>query len=94
MRAYIWDEMKQWLKQGGAIPGDDENLYNELIAVETVPTLNGIIQLESKKEMKKRDLPSPNRADALALSFAYPVAKKAKFSHNNRGKLESEYNPT
>lgn len=93
MRAYIWGKMRDWLKQGGAIPSEDEQLYNELISVETVPTLNGIIQLESKKEMKKRDLPSPGRADALALSFAYPVAKKPKLGNNNRGKLESEYSP-
>lgn len=92
LRAYMWDMMKQWLDQGGAIP-EDEILYNELIAPETVPTLNGIIQLESKKDMKKRDVPSPNRADALAITFAYPVAKKPKFGNNSKSKLESEYDP-
>jgi hypothetical protein len=29
--------------------------------------------------MKKRDQASPNRADALALSFAFPVSRKPMF---------------
>ena len=33
----------------------------------------GLIQLEKKEMMKKRGVPSPNRADALALTFAMPV---------------------
>ena len=31
------------------------------------------IQLEGKKDMRKRKIPSPNVADALACTFAYPV---------------------
>lgn len=75
MRAYIWNELKKWLKQGGAIP-PDTGLRDELLAVETVPTVDGTVQLESKKDMKKRGVPSPNKADALAISFAFPVHKK------------------
>lgn len=80
MRAYMWKQMRDWLKEGGCYPADHV-LYNELIAPETVPRLDGKIQLEAKKDMKKRGLPSPNRADGLALSFAYPVSKK----HVTRG---------
>jgi hypothetical protein len=36
----------------------------------------GKIQLESKDSIKKRGLPSPDIADALALTFAMPVVKK------------------
>ena len=32
-----------------------------------------VFVLEAKKQMKKRGVPSPNRADALALTFAGPV---------------------
>ena len=38
-----------------------------------VPRMDGKLQIEAKKDMKARGVPSPNRADALALSFAYPV---------------------
>lgn len=75
LRAYMWREMRDWLKEGGAIPPDHE-LHRDLIGPETVPRLDGKIQLESKNDMKRRKLPSPNCGDALALSFALPVAKK------------------
>lgn len=74
-RAEMWGDARDWLKAGGAIPPDDV-LYQDLIGPETVGTLDGTIQLESKKDMKKRGLPSPGRGDALALSFAFPVQRK------------------
>lgn len=77
LRSYMWREMRDWMKQGGAIP-DDQVLYDDLIGPQTVPRPDGKIQIEAKKDMKKRDVASPNRADALALSFAYPVAKKVR----------------
>jgi len=74
-RAEMWKSMRDWLKDGGSIPKDPQ-LHQELISPETVPRLDGKIQIESKKDMKSRGEVSPNRADALALSFAYPVGKK------------------
>jgi hypothetical protein len=74
-RAEMWKQMRDWLKSGGCLPKDQE-LYADLTAPETVPRMDGKIQLESKQDMKKRRLPSPNKADALALTFAYPVSKK------------------
>jgi hypothetical protein len=74
-RAEMWKLVRDWLKQGGAIPRD-QVLYSDLTAPETVPRIDGKIQLESKIDMKRRLLPSPNRADALALSFAFPVVKR------------------
>lgn len=80
-RAEMWYLMKQWLKEGGCLPRD-QVLYDDLITPETVDNLNGMIQLESKKSMKSRGVPSPDRADSLALSFAFPV--KAKMRKENR----------
>lgn len=74
-RAEMWKLARDWLKEGGSIP-DDQVLVDELTGPETVPRLDGKIQLESKKDMKKRGLPSPNRADSLCLSFAFPVSAK------------------
>jgi hypothetical protein len=74
-RAEMWKLMRDWLKEGGAIPADMV-LYNDLIGPETIPRLDGKIQIESKDLMKKRGLKSPNHADALAISFAWPVSKK------------------
>jgi hypothetical protein len=75
-RAEMWGGTKQWLKQGGAIDPKDQVLYDDLIGIETVPRLDGKIQLESKEDMKDRGLPSPGKGDALGLTFAEPVAKR------------------
>lgn len=76
MRAFIWKEMRDWLKAGGAIDPKDQVIYDDLIGPETVSRLDGKIQIEAKEDMKDRGLPSPNRADALALTFAMPFRKK------------------
>lgn len=90
-RAEMWQAIKGWLKDGGSLP-DDKELYKELISVETVPRSDGKIQLESKKDMKRRGIPSPNKADALALTFAYPVSKKSLTFANNTKNIQTEYN--
>jgi hypothetical protein len=73
-RAEMWKLMRDWLKAGGSIQKDPQ-LHSELIGPETVPRMDGKLQIEAKKDMKARGIQSPNRADALALSFAFPVTK-------------------
>jgi hypothetical protein len=90
-RAEMWGLMKQWLKQGGAIPRD-QVLYNDLIGPEVHSRLDDKIQLEPKETMKKRGLLSPNRADALALSFAHPVQAKG-LAGSKGGQVKHEFNP-
>jgi hypothetical protein len=75
-RAEMWNGMRLWLKSGGAIDEADDVLYQDLIGPELVFRPDGKIQLESKKDMKARGLPSPGRGDSLALSFAYPVSPR------------------
>jgi hypothetical protein len=74
-RAEMWGAMRAWL-QGGAIP-DDRELEEQLVG--TTYGFNGRdeIQLERKSDLKTRGLPSPDWADALALTFAYPVVPSA-----------------
>lgn len=83
-RAEMWKLMKEWLRDGGSIQ-KDPTLHQELIGPETVARADGKIQIESKKDMKARDIPSPNRADALALSFAFPVTLRPKSSRTKIG---------
>ena len=92
-RAEIWKLMRDWLKAGGVIP-EDQELYNELIAPETVGRLDGKIQLESKDDMRKRVGFSPNKADALAITFAYPVTKNANAHYGQMAsRARAEYDP-
>lgn len=74
-RAEMWGDARDWMKAGGVIPRDAV-LHRDLIGPETVPRMDGKIQLESKQDMKKRGVESPGRGDALALSFAFPVTTK------------------
>lgn len=72
-RAEMWGEMRNWLRDGGCLPKDDE-LKSELIGPQYSFTTKHQIKLERKEDMKKRGLRSPNIADALALTFASPTA--------------------
>lgn len=75
-RAEMWFEMAEWVRGGGAVPNDNA-LKLELATPTYKYDLSNRIQLESKDEIKKRlpDAGSPDLADALALTFAQPVAK-------------------
>lgn len=70
-RAEMWFLMKKWLQEGGCI--NSETLAKELIAPEAHINRRGKHCLESKDDMKRRGIDSPNIADALALTFAFPV---------------------
>jgi hypothetical protein len=51
------------------IDPDDEELAAQLVGIRRKPRSDGKIQIESKEEMRRRGVPSPNDADALMLSF-------------------------
>ena len=70
-RAEMWGALREWLK-GGAIPSD-EQLRQELISPQYGFNVRDEIQLEKKEDMRRRGAASPDIADALALTFAYPV---------------------
>jgi len=76
-RTEMWWLMKQWIEEGGAIPNDTalkQELATPIYWYDNV----GRRVLESKDQIKKRlqGAGSPDLADALALTFALPVAKK------------------
>ena len=73
-RAEMWAEMKTWIKQGGFVEPDPV-IREQLSGPEYTINAKGKLQLESKDDMRRRGLSSPDRADALALTFAAPVAK-------------------
>lgn len=75
-RAEIWGAMREWLKTAH-LP-DDKLLKSDLCSPQKKPNSAGTIFLEGKKEMKARGLSSPDAADALAVTFAYDVAKRAE----------------
>jgi hypothetical protein len=66
--------MRDWLKTG-SMP-DDRHLKSDLTSPLMKMDSKGSIFLESKKDMKARGLSSPDAADAIAVTFAYPVAHR------------------
>lgn len=91
-RAEIWGTCRAWLA-GGAIPDDSEFIAG-LTGPEYGYNANNAIQLESKADMKKRGISSPDMADALCLTFAYPVVPKAvRGNPDPAGQYKSEYDP-
>ena len=73
-RAELWGAMRDWLRTA-SIP-DDRQLKTDLTGPKTKPDSSGKMFLESKKDMKARGLASPDAADALACTFAFPVASR------------------
>lgn len=76
LRAEMWGKMRDWLMRYGCLP-DDRELGDDLVAIEYGYNNGGAILLEKKEDVKSRGLASPDVADALALTFARPVASQA-----------------
>ncbi len=92
-RAEIWCAMRDWLR-GGCIP-DDRHLIEQLSGVLYGFNADQAIQLERKEDMKKRGMASPDWADALAVTFAYPVfpVHKDRVGKPKAALCDMEYNP-
>jgi len=73
-RAEMWGEMSNWLRGGECELPDNNELHADLISPTYTYDSSGRLKLESKEDMIKRGLRSPDGADALALTFCYPVA--------------------
>lgn len=94
-RCEMWWRMGQWLRGGGALPASVGEFVSELTGPMYWFDEKGRVCLESKKDMKKRGLPSPNKADALALTFAGNVARKGVREALGlpSSPMRAEYNP-
>lgn len=73
-RAEMWFMLAEWVKRGGVLP-NCPHLKKELCAP-VYSFRNGKFILESKDQIKARLGFSPDRADALALTFALPDMPK------------------
>lgn len=70
-RAECWGIMKDWLREGQLM--DDDALHMDMTSLLWKYDSSGRVQLESKQDMRKRGVSSPDIADALSYTFAYPV---------------------
>lgn len=74
LRAELWAKAKAWLEARDCKLPRDERLVNELSSPRYSFMSNGKLKLESKDDMKRRGLASPDVADAFVLTFAGEAA--------------------
>lgn len=74
LRTELWARMRDWLKEGADIPGDQQ-LIDDLTGPEYAFDNKMRLQLERKEDMKKRGLASPDAADAIMVTFDQVIAK-------------------
>ncbi len=77
LRAEMWGRMRVWLRERAALKGlSDFNreLADDLTSLNYDFDNRDRLKLESKDDLKARGLPSPDLADALALTFAHRMA--------------------
>ena len=90
-RAEMWDSMAKWLRSGGCLPNHPELKTDLCTPTYSFNSANKMV-LESKDDIKKRGLHSTDVADALALTFAMPVAPKST-SVYPRGRHRCDWDP-
>jgi hypothetical protein len=92
-RIEMWDRMRQWIREGGDVPMDNE-LRASLIGCEYGYADNRgqgeVMRLETKKDMKKRGLDSPDEGDSLAYTFYHEIAPDFQ---TNSFEPENEFEP-
>jgi phage terminase large subunit len=70
LRDELWFLGREWLEARDCRLADDDELIGELVTPKFQILSSGKIKVESKDELKKRGVASPNRADAWLLTFA------------------------
>jgi len=74
LRAELWFRLKGWLEARDCRIPKDEALFGELVAPRYGFTSSGRMKVEAKEDLKRRGLPSSDRADALCLTLATEAA--------------------
>ena len=69
-RSEMWSNMKRALEEGRFQLPDSDSLQADLVSVGYKYQSDGKLLLEAKADMRKRGVPSPDEADAVALCFA------------------------
>ncbi|HDR9253543.1 TPA: DEAD/DEAH box helicase family protein [Burkholderia vietnamiensis] len=74
LRAELWYKAREWLEARDCKLPDDQQLKAELATVRYGFQSNGKVKIESKDDIKKRGVRSPDLADAFILTFASDAA--------------------
>jgi len=95
LRDDLWWKLREMFERGTISLSEcpDRELISELSGIKYDVKDNGKIKVESKIDMRKRNMPSPNKGDALMLTMScddkafYNREKDEDFDREYRGKL-------
>ncbi len=91
-RSEMYFELAKWVRDGGKLPEDPE-LKEELCAT-TFVYQGDKFRIVEKELIKDKIGRSPDKADALALTFAFPVKKRSKYDQfRSQFDQKQEYDP-
>jgi hypothetical protein len=83
LRAELWSDMREWLAQDAPVQvPDSDELLGDLTSLGYKYDSSGRLQIESKEDLKRRGMKSPDIADALALTFAVGDFMHSEFRAN------------
>lgn len=93
IRAMLYYRMLLWFRAGGEVM-ESTGLEDELLSVRYKRTGTGRIQIMDKVSMKKLGFKSPNKADALSMTFLRPdVAPMTDAEREKRAQAERDFDP-
>ena len=85
-RAELWSNLKKVLEGRFSLP-DSDSIHADLTSVGYKYRPDGRLLLESKEDMRKRGMPSPDEGDAVALCFTEPEGSPFPQSNNFHRKI-------
>ena len=88
-KAEMWATMKDWLNQFPCKIPDDNELHADLCGIKYKFDSNTRLVMESKDDMKKRGVRSPDCAEAMMLTFAMPDSAIASSIRNEQNDIVS-----
>lgn len=84
-RAEMWGLCREWMENEPCQVPDSDSLHADLCGAQAEWNSNSQLVIESKKKMKKRGIRSPDEAECLIQTFAYPATSLSDDnSHNSR----------
>jgi len=81
-RAEIFWRLRSWIKQGGKLSKNDS--WMQLLDVKWKRNARGKLKIMPKDVMRREGIPSPDKADALALTFYEPDTTKVATKEDKR----------
>lgn len=85
-RDMLWWRMRKAFEEGNIAIPRNNSLMSQLSDIKYETSGKGVIKIETKKQLKKRGLASPDEADALMMTFFKEdrIFRRGKEAHSNK----------